>query len=190
MGLIEAIVRILFGSGRNVLRETAHVFRPGADAMAARDAARAQAALAQFEAEFTAPRRGRFDRVMDALNRVPRPAMALGTLALFAAAMFDPTWFAARMAGLAMVPEPLWWLMGAIVSFYFGARYQAKGHDFRRSLRMGQAAMREFAGAEEAARGPGSPAAADSGPDAALTLQALRPDTNPALSDWRRRAGR
>ena len=24
--------------------------------------------------------------------------------------------------GLALVPEPLWWLLGAIVSFYFGAR--------------------------------------------------------------------
>ena len=26
------------------------------------------------------------------------------------------------MVGLREVPEPLWWLLGAIVSFYFGAR--------------------------------------------------------------------
>jgi hypothetical protein len=26
------------------------------------------------------------------------------------------------MQGLAYVPEPLWWLLGAVVSFYFGAR--------------------------------------------------------------------
>jgi hypothetical protein len=26
------------------------------------------------------------------------------------------------MVGLAEVPEPLWWLLGAIVGFYFGAR--------------------------------------------------------------------
>jgi hypothetical protein len=26
------------------------------------------------------------------------------------------------MAGLAGVPEPLWWLLGAVVGFYFGAR--------------------------------------------------------------------
>ncbi len=188
MGLIEAIARILFGSGRNVLRESVEVFRPNAEAMAARDADRTHAALAQFGAEFAAPRRGRFDRAMDALNRVPRPAMALGTLALFGAAMFDPAWFAARMAGLALVPEPLWWLMGAIVSFYFGARYQAKGHEFRRSLRMGRQAAP--GAAVSAPPGSGSPGGADSLPDAALTLEVLRPDANPALSDWRRRAGR
>jgi hypothetical protein len=33
-----------------------------------------------------------------------------------------PQAFAARMVGLAEVPEPLWWLLGAIVGFYFGAR--------------------------------------------------------------------
>ncbi|MFZ8959068.1 MAG: 3TM-type holin [Paracoccaceae bacterium] len=26
------------------------------------------------------------------------------------------------MTGLATIPEPLWWLLGAVVSFYFGAR--------------------------------------------------------------------
>jgi len=38
------------------------------------------------------------------------------------------------MAGLATVPEPLWWLLGAIVSFYFGARHQAKGQEFQRAI--------------------------------------------------------
>ena len=36
--------------------------------------------------------------------------------------MVDPTRFAARMVGLNAVPEPLWWLLGAVVAFYFGAR--------------------------------------------------------------------
>lgn len=35
------------------------------------------------------------------------------------------------MDGLALVPEPLWWLMGAIVSFYFGSR---EAHYFRRRI--------------------------------------------------------
>jgi hypothetical protein len=26
------------------------------------------------------------------------------------------------MVGLNAVPEPLWWLLGAVVAFYFGAR--------------------------------------------------------------------
>ena len=30
--------------------------------------------------------------------------------------------FTTRMQGLNYVPDPLWWLLGAIVSFYFGAR--------------------------------------------------------------------
>ena len=36
--------------------------------------------------------------------------------------MAEPVGFAGRMEGLAYVPEPLWWLLGAIVGFYFGAR--------------------------------------------------------------------
>ena len=53
---------------------------------------------------------------------MPRPMLALGTIGLFVFAMIDPEAFAARMVGLNEVPEPLWWLLGAIVSFYFGAR--------------------------------------------------------------------
>jgi hypothetical protein len=49
-------------------------------------------------------------------------------------AMANPAWFAARMQGLAAVPEPLWWLLGVIVSFYFGARHQIKSQEFQRSL--------------------------------------------------------
>ena len=60
--------------------------------------------------------------------------MAFGVLALFVAAMVDPVWFSIRMQGLALVPDPLWWLLGAVVSFYFGARHQAKGQEFKRSI--------------------------------------------------------
>jgi hypothetical protein len=63
-----------------------------------------------------------FDRFVNGLNRLPRPLMALGTVGLFIFAMADPSGFSARMVGLAEVPEPLWWLLGAIVGFYFGAR--------------------------------------------------------------------
>jgi hypothetical protein len=88
----------------------------------------------QFAKEFAVARTGRFDRFMDGLNRVPRPLMAFGTIGLCVAAMVNPIWFAARMQGIALIPEPLWWLMGAIVSFYFGARYQATGQNFQRSI--------------------------------------------------------
>lgn len=171
MGLIDGLMGLLFGAGRNVVRETAEVFRPNAEAASARDAGLQGAALGQFSAEFARPRAGAFDRFVDALNRLPRPALALGTIGLFVSAMVDPVWFAARMQGVALVPEPLWWLMGAVVSFYFGARYQAKGQDFQRAL------------AETLARAGQV--------DANLrALQGLRAgqgerDGNAALDDWR-----
>lgn len=170
MGLIEQVFSLVFGSGRNVLRDTAEVFRPNAEAQAQRDHDRQDASLRQFAQEFHAPQRGWFDRLMDALNRVPRPAMALGTLGLFVAAMVDPVWFADRMLGLALVPEPLWWLLGAIVSFYFGARHQAKGQDFQRDLaaRLAATASLPRRDLSEAAPDPVPLGDGDTGGNAAL----------------------
>jgi len=157
MGMIDRAMSLLFGGQRRVARDTIEVFRENAEGRATRDADHRRAVLDQFAAEFDREASGRFDRFMDGVNRVPRPAMALGTLGLFVAAMVDPAWFSARMAGLASVPEPLWWLLGAIVSFYFGARHQVKGQQFRRSLLRAAAAQ--------------PPATA--------------PEGNAALDDWR-----
>ncbi len=134
MGLIGWILDLMFGGGRNLVRDTAEVFIENAEARAGRAQDLQQAALAQFGAEFLHARRGRFDRFVDGLNRLPRPALAFGTLGLFVAAMTDPAWFSERMRGVALVPDPLWWLMGAIVSFYFGARHQAKGQEFQEKM--------------------------------------------------------
>jgi hypothetical protein len=164
MGVMSGLLGLLFGSGRNVVAETAEVFRVNAEAEAVREAAAQTAALGQFAQEFALPRQGAFDRFVDGVNRVPRPAMALGTIWLFAAAMVDPVWFAARMEGLALVPEPLWWLLGAIVSFYFGARHQAKGQAFQREIAAALAVPRRTV-----------PSEAD-------------PGANPALEDWRQEA--
>ena len=181
MGMIDGLVSALFGGGRNAVRETLEVFRENAESAGAREAALREAVLRQFADEFARPTRGRFDRFMDGLNRVPRPALALGTLGLFVAAMVDPIWFASRMQGIALVPEPLWWLLGAIVSFYFGARHQAKGQEFQRSIaatvarapgvRDNIAALRALQAGAGAAPPPG---------EAPLT------GPNAALEDWRR----
>ena len=105
-------------------------------------------------------RSGAFDRFINGLNRLPRPMLALGTLGLFVYAMIDPVPFAERMVGLNYVPEPLWWLLTAIVGFYFGAR---EAHYFR---------MRPVAAVPQssAAAAPAAPA----------------PDENPALDELRR----
>lgn len=84
--------------------------------------AQAMAALKQYEVEFSRGGTGWYNSFINGLNRLPRPIMALGTVGLFVFAMVNPTHFATRMQGLAFVPDPLWWLLGAVVSFYFGAR--------------------------------------------------------------------
>ncbi|MEO1562433.1 MAG: holin family protein [Pseudomonadota bacterium] len=121
MGIINRIL----GIGRTA-KDLSEVFvanRTEADAHAMRRFSQAQEA---YRAEFATATR--FDYFVNGLNRLPRPFMALGTIGLFAFAMADPIAFSVRMQGLSYIPEPLWWLLGAIVSFYFGAR---ELHHFR-----------------------------------------------------------
>jgi hypothetical protein len=176
MALIEGLLGLLFGGNRNLIKETAGVFLPNAEAAATRDAIWQGAVLQQFSGEFAAPKQGWFDRVMDGLNRLPRPALALGTLGLFVAAMVDPLWFTARMQGLALVPQPLWWLMGAIVSFYFGARQQMKTQQFQQAL--AETLLRSQPVMQNLARIAQMQAGADAAAEA-----------NPALVDWQLGAG-
>ncbi len=117
------------------------------------------AALGEIGAEYQYLRDGAFDRFVNGLNRLPRPLLALGTLGLFAFAMVDPDSFARRMIGLNQVPEPLWWLLAAVVGFYFGAR---EAHYFR---------AKPVAGVPLAA-----------------AMQPV-PEGNPALEEWRQRQG-
>lgn len=105
MGLIEQIFSSIFGGGRNVIVETAQVFRENAEGAGVREAAIKQQAMQQYAAEFTVPRQGWFDRLMDGLNRLPRPFLAFGTIGLFIVAMVDPVWFSIRMQGIAMVVD-------------------------------------------------------------------------------------
>jgi len=147
------------------------VFVPNATQGQALAHAAQKAALEQLGAEFALPKRGLFDRVVDGLNRLPRPLLALGTLGLFVYAMAEPVGFAARMEGLGYVPDPLWWLLGAIVGFYFGAR---EFHYLRRPSVVGGGPRpgRGLFGLFRRSR-PG---------------RETRDEDNPALMDWR--AGR
>ncbi|HBG99330.1 MAG TPA: methionine synthase I [Rhodobacteraceae bacterium] len=168
-----ALIKRLLGRAETVaaLGETAgdlvEVFHPNATRRMelAHDAQ--VAAQDAFAAEFVHGGATWFDRAVNGLNRLPRPALALGTLGLFAFAMVEPDGFARRMQGLAQVPDPLWWLLGAIVSFYFGAREL----HYRRAGQVGSAAI----GLADRLR-RGRPAAA--------------PADNPALRDWQQARGR
>ena len=166
------------------------MFRENAEAGADRTAGVQVQALQQFGAEFAIPRKGWFDRFMDGLNRLPRPALALGTLGLFVSAMVSPLWFAERMQGIALVPEPLWWLLGVIVSFYFGARHQVKAQQFQRDVAASMAHVPQVIENFRQLRAmrATTPGIAATGNDARLTVAAIEPDHNPALDAWRRLA--
>jgi hypothetical protein len=188
MGMIERMFQLMFGGGGNVLRDTVEVFRENAEAGSQRGAQVQGQAMQQYGDEFMVPREGWFDRFMDGVNRLPRPALALGTLGLFVAAMVDPLWFSQRMQGIALVPEPMWWLLGVIVSFYFGARHQVKSQQFQREIvgtmaHVPQVIQNIKALKELRAESVG---VADAGSDVRLAAASLTPDANKALEAWRK----
>ena len=133
----------------------AEVFVPSATKRMELSAQAQAAALEQFGDEFSNASASGFDRLVNGLNRLPRPLLAFGTIGLFVYAMIAPHDFALRMVGLNAVPEPLWWLLGAVVAFYFGAR---ETHYFRN-------------------RAVSVPVG--------LTPNSASAEANPALDDWR-----
>ena len=175
--MIGNLFAMLFGSGRNVLKETAEVFRPNAENEAQRGHSANAAVQAQFAAEFG--HKGWFNQLVDALNRLPRPLMAFGVIGLFVSAMFDPLWFAARMQGLVLVPDALWGLLAIIVTFYFGARYQAKALDFQKD------AARLLSQAPQVAENIRK-LRTSATPDIA-NHEVVEVDDNPAVEEWKAR---
>ncbi len=168
MGLIGKIFGAGSGAGAaaigNAAQGVAEVFRPNATRQMELSAAAQEAALAQLGAEFSNAGSTWFDSAVNGLNRLPRPFLALGTVGLFVYAMIDPQAFSQRMVGLSAVPEPLWWLLGAVVAFYFGAR---ETHYFRESRSTGGRAVISRAAAQPPAPTP-----------------TIAPE-NPALADWK-----
>jgi len=135
MGLIGKILGFGSSTGEvgDAVERVAEVFVTNRTKSDANYYRRGQASLNQLAAEFKRAPLGLFDGFVSGLNRLPRPTLALGTVGLFAYAMVDPIGFSVRMQGLDTVPDQLWWLLGAIVSFYFGARelhYKRKANKF------------------------------------------------------------
>ena len=91
------------------------------------------------------------------------------------------------MQGLALVPEPLWWMMGVIVSFYFGARHQVKSQNFQKQITQTMANVPQVLENIKQLRAlrHDDPGAADTGTDAGLTETALASSDNPAIDEWR-----
>jgi hypothetical protein len=166
MGLISTLSTGL-GLGRMVAPALGGVSRDIARSIApdlARGLAEAMERLPMPDTSALPPARpgSGYDRLIDSLNRLPRPLMAFGSQALVIYAMIDPTGFAARMAGLDAMPEALWWLLGAVITAYFGAR---EAHHIRNR----PAAMQKTTSAKPA----------EAAPEGGLS------GANPALDDWR-----
>ncbi|WP_371284916.1 holin family protein [Albidovulum sp.] len=167
MGMIGRILGTPAATGAvgRVVKDVAEVFLPNATRKMEAAHEAYMAAIDEHGVEFQYVRPGVFERLVNGLNRLPRPMLAFGTLGLFVYAMVDPVGFSGRMVGLNYVPEPLWWLLAAIVGFYFGAR---EAHYFR-------------------ARpvGPGGNAGGAPAPGDASAGAAPAPEDNPALREWR-----
>jgi hypothetical protein len=182
MGMIGGLLRA--GGARAVGEAVGGV----ADALTGKREAdateRALASVSQFGAEFAQASSTGFDGFVNGLNRLPRPLLALGTLGLFGYAMAEPHGFSVRMQGLGHVPEPLWWLLGAVVSFYFGAR--ELHHQRTRSAK----ATNKAAEAGPTARRQAAPASDPATrPVPTAAVVASDPDYNAAVDEWRRLRG-
>jgi hypothetical protein len=189
MGLMGRLFAGLFGGGISAIsggvREVAEVFTPNAEAQSAREHAEYTAALAQYAKEFGG-HPGILNQIVDFVNRLPRPSMAMGTLFLFVEAMRDPLGFAESMQGLQAVPEPLWWLLGAIVSFYFGARELQKFREARPPSAEEARAIVESIKAIRNLRAASAPAAPAVPAAPRPPMTPVQPETveNPALASW------
>ena len=185
MGMIGNLFSMFFGGGGNVIKKTAEVFRPNAEQSAQRNHEANAAALAQFAAEFG--HKGWFNQFVDGLNRLPRPLMAFGVIGLFASAMFDPIWFAARMQGLLLVPEQLWVLFGLIVSFYFGVREIQKFREAKALMNVEQMAAQASTVAQNVSMLEGMRGRSEVTPDIA-NFDVGESDANPALEAWKKQS--
>ncbi|MDS9468415.1 holin family protein [Paracoccus sp. MBLB3053] len=124
MGMIDRFMGAssAISSVANAATGVAEVFHQNATRRMELDEKAFSQSLSQYTGEFSAQPRGRFDDFVNGLNRLPRPMLTMGTVGLFIYAMVEPVGFGLRMENLNLVPEPMWWLLGAIISFYFGAR--------------------------------------------------------------------
>lgn len=173
-GLIESVgglVKTMFGD------------RSARDQQAADD----QASLrAQFAAEFQGPERtGLWNSLVDGLNRLVRPAFTFGVIGLFVWCVVDPVAFAASVQALALVPEPMWIIMGSIVVFWFGG----KTLEGMKAPSIKPDAVKAVLDGMQATRALAPPPPPSAMPEAQFSaeMSAGAPMTNAAILEWNRR---
>jgi len=140
MGL--GIFGFLFGGGTkgvkgiaSGIKSVAEVFVPNATQRMSKNHDSYIASTQQFGAELATPKTSWFGRMIDGLNRLPRPMIAFGVIGLFVFAGISPVEFAVFMNGIALIPEMLWLLIMAVVTYYFAARELQYKRDAKTSVR-------------------------------------------------------
>lgn len=193
MGVIRSLASAGIEGIGNAVAGVARVFVGDKGAREAASHDQTMAVMGQFAQEFrTLQYRTWWDALIDGLNRLPRPAMALGTIGLFVYAMTDPIGFGVRMQGLALVPDELWYLLGAIVGFYFGARELSKARSTTQDTAVSIAkvkAVTENIRQLRTLRRPDTPgvAAIDDEQFAREMADTDQPLSNAAILEWNRR---
>lgn len=183
MGLINWLIGGGAQGVAKAVETTAGAFIPNAE----RDAQRQAERFISVQEASTAGYGGQgwFNGLVDALNRLPRPMMAFGVIALFANAMFDPVSFASRMVGLQAMPPEMWWLVGAVVSFYFGARELQKSRKAKPITQIVQEIKQIDALKVRDDKTPG--VADDASPGASIAISSGEVTSgNAAIKDWKR----
>ncbi len=115
-GIIKQIGEIFVPATKTILGD-----QSSRDTAAAAENAAAREAYGK-EFSYSATHRTSFDALMDGINRIPRPLMALGSAWLFVWCMVDPDRFSVAMTALQLVPENLWSILMMIAAFYFTSR--------------------------------------------------------------------
>ena len=122
----------------------AEVFVPNAEAADKREGDNITSARSQFAKEFRENKTW-FDSIVDGLNRLPRPSITFLLIWYLVLSFTDREAFAGINAGLATIPEPMWWLIGACFAFYFPARsYEKKLFTQARERMVAHAAATEI----------------------------------------------
>lgn len=77
-----------------------------------------------FSAEFNnRNNRNWWDSLWDGFNRMPRPVMVVMCLGYFVLAYYNQVEFQKLNISLDTIPDNMWFILGAIISFYFGSRH-------------------------------------------------------------------
>ena len=134
--------------------------------------------LEGYSKEFTnRANRTWWDSLWDGVNRMPRPLIVVAIFWYFSLSYRNPEEFQVLNLALDTVPERMWWIMSAVVSFYFVAREFQKGRDTKlalsdkefKTVQDRMAKLREAAVTELPAKEPGY--------------------KNPSIEEWKQKAG-